>query len=227
MKNVFYLTIVIMCFTCACNEPVEESKIENDPFNFVSGDLIFQDLDCGPLCDAIESVTPGLNGQKFSHIGMFIVAGNKPYVLEATSPKVKLSRLDSFLNKSMTADGKPRIIVGRLKMDYQRVLESALRNFENYLDYPYDDTFHLDNEAYYCSELIHELFTDKSNNKSLFELAPMTFKSLNSDSFNKAWVDYYNKFNASIPEGKLGINPGLISNSDKLEFVHDPTNILK
>ena len=35
-----------------------------------TGDLLFQNLDCGSLCDAIETVTEGYNAQKFSHIGL-------------------------------------------------------------------------------------------------------------------------------------------------------------
>ncbi|MHC4724324.1 MAG: hypothetical protein ACYS9V_08765 [Planctomycetota bacterium] len=34
------------------------------------GDLLFQDLDCGPLCDAIEKVTTGYQGSNFSHVGI-------------------------------------------------------------------------------------------------------------------------------------------------------------
>ncbi|MCI5054476.1 MAG: hypothetical protein MRY83_00060, partial [Flavobacteriales bacterium] len=87
-----------------------------------------------------------------------------------------------------------------------------------------DDTFLINNGAYYCSELIYELFMDPHDSTSLFELAPMTFKNANSDSFNTAWVDYYAQLKTQIPEGLPGINPGLIANSDNLEVIHQPVN---
>jgi len=42
------------------------------------------------------------------------------------------------------------------------------------------------------------------------------------------WRDYYNKLKLDIPEGKLGINPGIMSISNKIDIVHIygyPTNI--
>ena len=41
-----------------------------DPKNFRTGDLLFQDIDCGGLCDAIEKVTAGVKGYHFSHVGL-------------------------------------------------------------------------------------------------------------------------------------------------------------
>ncbi|MCI5057773.1 MAG: hypothetical protein MRY83_16780, partial [Flavobacteriales bacterium] len=136
MKILRLAVMVIVFFSCQSDQKKETSAKEN--FQFVSGDLIFQDLDCGALCDAIESVTPGLNGQKFSHMGMFMVVNNKPFVVEAITPKVKLTRLDSFLNRSTTKNGTPKISVGRVKMEHKRILDKALRSVEKYVNQPYD-----------------------------------------------------------------------------------------
>jgi len=51
-------------------------------------------------------------------------------------------------------------------------------------------------------------------------LKPMTFKDLDTGNFNPVWVEYYKNLNVKIPEGKLGINPGGISLSDKIDIVH-------
>ncbi len=40
------------------------------------GDLLFQDLDSSPVCDAIELVTPGYKGANFSHIGIVVASGD-------------------------------------------------------------------------------------------------------------------------------------------------------
>ena len=39
---------------------------------FKAGDLIFQDLQCGPLCDAINAVTKGYQGKDFSHVAIVV-----------------------------------------------------------------------------------------------------------------------------------------------------------
>ncbi|MES2778655.1 MAG: YiiX/YebB-like N1pC/P60 family cysteine hydrolase, partial [Bacteroidota bacterium] len=84
---------------------------------------------------------------------------------------------------------------------------------------PYDDPFLYDNGKYYCSELIYDAFAFANNGKPFFQLEPMTFKQPNSTSYFPVWIEYYQKLNIPIPEGKPGINPGGISRSDKIEFL--------
>ncbi len=47
----------------------------------------------------------------------------------------------------------------------------------------------------------------------------MTFKDPKTKTYFPAWVNYYKQINKTIPEGQPGINPGLISLSDKTEVV--------
>jgi hypothetical protein len=47
----------------------------------------------------------------------------------------------------------------------------------------------------------------------------MTFKDPNTHAFFPAWVDYYQQLKQDIPEGKPGINPGLISRSNKIQII--------
>ena len=62
-------------------------------FEIKSGDLLFLDMDCGEFCDAVEKVTFGVNGAKFSHIGLVSVQENgEKMVLEAVSKGVKIGR---------------------------------------------------------------------------------------------------------------------------------------
>ena len=53
--------ILISIIFCSCSESKEKK------FQLQVGDFLFQDLDSSPLCEAIESVTPGYKDQKFSH----------------------------------------------------------------------------------------------------------------------------------------------------------------
>src|SRR5690606_14194498 len=80
-------------------------------FQYHTGDLLFQDMDCGALCDAIENVTPAVNGKHFSHVGMVYVVQDSVWVIEAIGKDVHLTPLAEFLNRQKNAEGKPKVIV--------------------------------------------------------------------------------------------------------------------
>ncbi len=179
-------------------------------FDLQEGDFLFQDLDTSPLCDAIELVTPGYEGANLSHIGFVINEKNKLKVIEATPPAVKYTSIDSFFSKS------DKIIVGRLKPPYKNSLDDAISYLKKKINAEYDQFFLLGNNRYYCSELIYEAF----EKHQIFQLKPMTFINPSSGDTIKAWIDYYNDIGTKIPEGELGINPGVMSLSDKIKIVH-------
>lgn len=189
-------------------------------YNPQTGDLLFQDIDCGPLCDAIEQVTVGVNGARFSHVGVFVKKDSGDYVLEAVSSGVKYTPYADFLSRSYDSSGNPKVIAGRLKKQYRTKIGEAIEAMEKYLDKPYDNEFDLQNDAYYCSELIYFGFRAVTTEADFFELNPMTFKSPGDSSFFSVWKDYFNSMNIKIPENEPGLNPGSISRSEKLEIVH-------
>ena len=43
------------------------------------GDIVFQDLDCGPPCQAIEAVTSGYKGAQLSHNGIITEVNGKKF----------------------------------------------------------------------------------------------------------------------------------------------------
>lgn len=197
--------------------PLEPKK----EFNIEEGDLLFQDLDCGPLCEAIEKVTPGFNDADFSHIGLAVKdLTGQIVILESISDNVKTTPLNEFLNRSFDSDGNPKVIVGRIKPEFQEIIPKFVKTAKSYLDKPYDEVYVMDNDSYYCSELIY-LAAKKANNENpFFDLQPMTFKNPGSEDFNPAWIEYYKNMNVEIPEGEPGINPGLISISPKIDIIY-------
>ena len=185
-------------------------------FELKEGDFLFQDLDSSPICDAIELVTPGYNGANISHIGMLIQDGAKLKVLEAIPPKVILTEIDSFLQRSTDENKSPKVFVGRLKDQYKNSIEGAILFAKKQVGIDYDDVFLLNNNRYYCSELIYESFAKDS----VFELQPMTFINPDNSDTLQAWKDYYSNLKVKIPENQPGINPGIISLSEKIEIIH-------
>ena len=210
MKN---WIILLSLFCIACGNNVTK---ENSDFQLKVGDILFQDLDSSPLCDAIELVTPGYHDANFSHIGLVVSDNDTLKVLESIPPKVILTNLDDFLNRSSDQNGKPKVIVGRLNKDFSYSISNAVSFSKSQLNKEYDDVFLMNNDKYYCSELIYEAFL----NDSIFNLHSMTFLHPETKDTLATWKDYYSELRVEIPQNKLGINPGIMSLSDKIEMIH-------
>lgn len=178
-----------------------------------TGDILFQSMNCGPLCDAINKVTSGYKGNDFSHIGLVYKKNDSLFVIEAAGTSVKITPYALF--KTYTTK---EMFVGRLKPKYRKYIPMALQFSLEQIGTPYDDEYRYNNQKYYCSELIYDAFLFAFQ-KPFFQLSPMTFKEPNSQEFFKVWVDYYKSLNTTIPEGELGCNPGGISTSNKLKII--------
>lgn len=192
------------------------------PFNLNDGDLLIQDLDCGPFCDAVEAVTTGYQGENLSHIGMVVDTGSgELLVIEATSLGVVLTPIDTFLNKALDENGMPKVLVGRLIPTYKPIIPVASQEAQLLLGGAYDDAFVIGNDSLYCSELIYEAYKSANGGVPIFDLEPMTFIDPDTGVTFDIWTDYFADLGIPVPEGELGLNPGGISTSDKIEIVFD------
>ncbi|MFT4061526.1 MAG: YiiX/YebB-like N1pC/P60 family cysteine hydrolase [Edaphocola sp.] len=203
--------IVLSCFFWAL---ISSAAAQIKPASLRSGDLIFQDLDCGPMCDAIEAVTEGVNGQKFSHIGLVYGNGDTAKIIEAIGEAVRFTPMATFLQR--TDNPMP---VARLRKRFCRLIPMALKYATSQIGVPYDDAFLYDNGKYYCSELIYDAFKAANKGKPFFKLFPMTFKQPGGATFFPVWVAYYRKLGMAIPEGNPGCNPGGLSRSRKIKIL--------
>jgi len=203
MKKYSYLLFFIL-YSCTNNFQLQE------------GDILFQDLDSSPLCDAIELVTPGYNGANLSHIGFIVSNDGRLKVVEAIPPKVMLTETNDFLSRSKDKYGNSKVIVGRLKNKYKSTIPKAIEFTKKKIGIDYDDVFIMNNNSYYCSELIYEAFSEDS----IFQLHPMTFLHPNNDDTLETWKKYYSELGVRIPQNEPGINPGIMSLSEKIEIVH-------
>ena len=220
-------TVLAVGVGCAPGPPIPAPL-----FALHRGDLLFQDLDTGPLCAAIEKVTVGYGGAHFTHVGVVcrVDGHTRPsardsaptdcLVLEAVSQGVRVIALGEFLDRSKDGHGHPKVVVGRLKAEYQPLVPVAVERGLSQLGRPYDRVFEIGNEAYYCSELVYEMFAHANGGLPLFHLEPMTFKDPDTGITLSAWADYFDRLGVPVPEGRPGINPGGISRSPKVEIVH-------
>jgi hypothetical protein len=215
----FTLILALLLFWGCASQPNNNQKAKENFETLQEGDLLFQDLNCGELCDAIEAVTEGVNGKNFSHCAMVVKINDSLKVVEAIGDKVQVNKLKDFFARSGDTASIKNITVGRVLEKYQPVVAKATTKVKEYIGQPYDDVFLMDNNSWYCSELLYDAFKEANDAQDFFELNPMTFKDPNTRTFFPAWVDYYKQLKQDIPEGKPGINPGLISRSNRIHIV--------
>ena len=208
MKNYFFIILIYSILLSSC--------LPKQKFELQEGDLLFQDLDSSPLCDAIELVTPGYKDANFSHIGLVVLDNDTLKILEAIPPKVVLTDIKSFFNRSYDKEGRSKIIAGRLKDEFQHTIKDAIIYAKSKIGIKYDEVFLMNNNSYYCSELIFEAF----EKDSIFKLKPMTFLHPETNDTLTVWKDYYSELGIKIPQKEPGINPGIMSLSDKIEIIY-------
>ncbi|PSK88837.1 YiiX/YebB-like N1pC/P60 family cysteine hydrolase [Taibaiella chishuiensis] len=184
------------------------------PFALQTGDLLFQDLDCGDMCNAIEEVTQGFDGKRFSHVGLVALSGDTVRVIEAMGPGVRIVSLDDFRKRNAN-----KIYIGRVQQQYAALPAEAIVFALKQVGAPYDDDFIYGNGKYYCSELVYDAYKYANKERPFFELQPMTFKQPGKPDYYPVWVSYYKKLGRDIPEGEPGCNPGGLSRSPKIEIV--------
>ncbi|MAZ56079.1 MAG: hypothetical protein CMP54_03710 [Flavobacteriales bacterium] len=190
-----------------------------DNFRLRNGDLLFQDLDSSPLCDAIEQVTSGFNNLKFSHVGIVVIVENNTYILEAFSNGVDTIALDQFLNRSLNHKNKPKVVVGRLIKEHSQLIPKAIEAGIRLIGKQYDEEFKINNNKFYCSELIYDIFLKANKNHAVFNLQPMTYK--HKGKTLDTWLTYFENLNIPIPENEPGINPGGMSRSKKIDIIYN------
>jgi len=189
-------------------------------FDLKNGDLIFQESCFSDIDTAIKSVTHSADSYNFTHVGIvWIDQKADTFVIEATPPKVAITALNDYFKPESEHQCYPRSVVARLKSQFQHLIPKAINEAIKHVGKDYDYVFRLDDDKYYCSELVYEIFRKANNNKPVFELNIMTFKAKESDDFLTEWIEYYKKHQADIPEGEMGINPGAMSRSGILDFI--------
>jgi hypothetical protein len=178
-----------------------------------TGDLLFQKMNCGDLCDAIHAVTEGYQGIDFSHLGLVYIQNDSIFIIEAAGNAVRKVTLEQFSENTKTT-----MYIGRVKNKFRKLIPAVIDFSLKQIGTPYDDDYLYDNGKYYCSELIYVAFL-KAYENPFFDLQPMTFKQPETNEFFPAWVTYYQNLGVEIPEGKPGCNPGGISTSNKIKII--------
>ena len=152
MKKFFKIVFMVIGIMLACvaflfrSCLIEPLSAQDTPITDVrEGDVIFQ--------TSQSSQSPLIQIGTRSHIthcGIIVMRDGKPYVLETLKTLV-LTPLDKFIARGK--EGKywlKRSDKENIKIDYA-----------HYLGKPYDLAFSFDNDIYYCSELVYDIYKNQ------------------------------------------------------------------
>ncbi len=174
------------------------------PTRLKEGDILFQYIPCGPLCDAIAATTPCAKDHPFNHCGIVVRSGDSLSVLEAIGKDVHTTPLAAFVSR----DTGLNVYAGRLSNLSPAAIRGNLDRAKALTGRPYDESYLPGDSALYCSELIYESFL--KDGQRIFRPEPMSFKSADGTT-DPGWTDHYRKLGQEIPEGLPGTNPCALS----------------
>lgn len=191
-------------------------------FELKRGDLLFQELASNPITDAVTAATTGYKNYNISHIAIVVdtQSSKEPKVIEAYRNGVEMIPLSVFLTRSVDKDGRPKVMVGRLKPEYQYLTPKAAAEAKAQLGQPYNQQLLLTTPGFYCSQLIAYIFKQANNGEVFFKQQPMNFKNLKTHKYPKAWKDYFKKINKPIPQNRMGTNPAAFSRDPRVDIVY-------
>ena len=211
MRKTIFLTFLLLTITLL-------SSCAQRGYTPQAGDLLFQIAGPSEGSQAIADATAWDDAEKFSHVAILALdESGDPYVLEATGDRgVTRTEWADFVEKSVSINGKPGIVVKRVNVDFP--VDKAFERIQAHYGEPYDWSYYPDNGKMYCSELVYECFR-KTDGTPLFTAHPMNFRDGNGN-MPAFWIEVFEKLGEPIPEGVLGTNPQDMSKDPVLVEVH-------
>ncbi|MDR2971306.1 MAG: hypothetical protein LBU83_05175 [Bacteroidales bacterium] len=204
MKHLLYTLIGTLLLSVSCTQ------------NLSSGDLVFVASENSDFEKSIVAVTKSdLCALNFTHVALINVTDSGNFVIEAVPQKgVIYSSFQEFKEENKNGT----LYFASLKPEYRQYTESALGRAYSHLGKGYDYGFDFENDLYYCSELVYDAYAHATGNPNFFETPNMTFKESDTDEILPYWLEYFNKHQLPVPEGKPGISPNGLSRSEKLQI---------
>ena len=216
MKKIFVLfPIFLLLFTLTMNSCTQTKSITKKEIislkNIQNGDLIFVGAQTEELSGAINRVTKINDETNFDHVGLIEKTTDSIFVLHA-APMGGSQREEIHHFYTSQSEKKNKIVIYRLKNEYQSTIPYAITKAKTMLGKPYNWLYILNDDELYCSDFIERAFRDDK----VFELIPMNFKNKETGIIDNFWIDFYRKKGEEVPQDEPGTNPNQLATSDKL-----------
>ncbi|MBO6211758.1 MAG: hypothetical protein J6O47_02465 [Algoriella sp.] len=186
-------------------------KENNLTKNIKNGDLIFVGAQTEELSGAINRVTKLSDETNFDHVGLIEKTSDSIFVLHA-APMGGSQREEIHHFYTSQTEKNNKIVIYRLKDDYQKTIPNAISKAKTMLGKPYNWLYILNDDELYCSDFVERAF----RNDNVFELIPMNFKNQETGKIDDFWVDFYRKKGKDVPQDEPGTNPNQLASSEKL-----------
>lgn len=211
MKKIFLILAIIVVAVALPFSPmlIEMATVQSHPIEEIvkEGDVIFQTSQSqqSPL---IQIATRS----HITHCGIVVIKNGKPYVLETLKTLV-LTPLDKFVTRGK--DGKywlKRSNRENIKIEYA-----------HYLGKPYDLAFSFDNNTYYCSELVYDIYKNQLGIELCEPKQISDYLVLGIDKLDKIKSEMKRR---GITNEQYAVAPVDVFRSDKLKMVKkEPQNL--
>ncbi len=204
-KKKFIPLLLLMLLWTSCFQK-QNSVAQKDlgKYHFKNGDILFQHIP-GYLTSVIADVTDS----QYSHCGMVVYKGEKPYVLEAIGP-VQYTPLLQWINRGMAGV----FAQFRVKNLTDKKYRLALIEAEKMLGRPYDIRYRMDDLKIYCSELVYKAYLRGPKIKigKLQKLGSLKWRP------HEKFIRYLEK--GALPLERMMITPEALTRSPHVELVY-------
>lgn len=178
-----------------------------------SGDLLFVQAQSSGVSGAINRSTQ-VGKWQFDHVALLERQQDALFVLHATGNGGSIRQpLQEFIQQRHQQ--QRAIQVFRLHSEVNADISQALERAHAMLGKPYNTSYVLNEDSYYCSDFIERAFRPDQ----VFTHIPMNFKDPASGEIDEVWVQRYAKMGLAVPQDEPGTNPNQLAESDKLNYL--------
>ncbi|WP_369039394.1 YiiX/YebB-like N1pC/P60 family cysteine hydrolase [Stenotrophomonas maltophilia] len=165
------------------------------------GDLLFVTAGRTGLSAAIDDATGRQDAPSFDHVALVARAQRELQVLHADEKGSRQQTLADFQQEAR--DKHRQIVVYRLRSPPRGAIADAVASARTMLGKPYNTSYVLNEDSYYCSDFIERAFRAHH----VFALQPMNFRNPQTGEISRHWVDLYRGMGMQVPQGLPGTNP--------------------
>ena len=176
------------------------------------GDLLFVTAGRSGLSAAIDDATGKQHGPSFDHVALVALASQGWEVLHADEKgSRRQSRSSSAGTPAPAAADRGLSPAGTAAGRHQDAIATA----RTMLGKPYNTSYVLNEDSYYCSDFIERAFRAHH----VFALQPMNFRNPQTGQIARHWVDLYRGMGMDVPQDQPGTNPNDMSAAPVLQRI--------
>ena len=177
------------------------------------GDLLFVSAGHGGLSGAIDDATGTRGSTSFDHVALVAAGAHGWEVLHADEKGSRQQALGDFQQDAR--DKQRQVVVYRLKAPPHGAIRDAIATARSMLGKPYNTSYVLNEDSYYCSDFIERAFRAHH----VFALQPMNFRNPQTGKIARHWVDLYRGMGMEVPQDQPGSNPNDMSAAPVLQRI--------